>query len=429
MEARPFLDEEPAGRPAATAVSFDSHDPELAADPFPAYRRLREACPVAWSTAHGGFWVATGHAQTAALARDEAVRTARLLPDGTVQGVSIPPIGQTGRMVPLELDPPESLPYRRTLSSFYSASRITARVTEIRDLVAACLDIVAGTGRCDLVESLTLRVPATLTLRDLGLPEDHWRDIEETLHRSLLASPRDLPAARAAAQELCLELIPAIDTAEPSALVQALKATTVDGRPMADEKIVSALFLLLLGIDPTSSVTATALWYLAAHPLLRARLIREPQITGRAVDEFLRWVSPVQGTCRTVEHETRAGTQLLRPPERVMLSWAAANRDSAVFDDPDAVRLDRAAPHLAFGQGVHYCVGARFARAMATEMIRQVLALMPDYALDGEPGWFPDLSSFYGITYLPVVFTAGRLPGDTGPPSPLPACDRFSRGR
>jgi cytochrome P450 len=388
-------------------VEFDSHDPRLAENPFPAYHELLRN-PVAWSCARGGFWVVSGHDEVTEAARDPALRTSYPLPDGTVQGVSIPPLGQTGRMVPLELDPPESVPYRRTLAAFYSAGRIAERGPEIRDLVAHCL-AEAGP-ECDLVDALTLRVPAVLTLRDIGVPEDRWQAMEETLHRSLLASPDDLPGAREAAQDLCLDLVLALD--RPSDLVRALRATDVNGRPMTDEDVVSALFLLLLGIDPTSSVTATALLYLSGNRVLRDRLAADPDAVPRAVDEFLRWTSPVQGTCRTAARQTHIGGRVVQPSERVFLSWASADRDERAYADPDAVDVDRPSlRHLAFGAGVHYCVGAGFAKAMAAEMLTQVLRR--GYDVTGDPVYFPDLSSFYGITSLPVRLHEFGVPGSS----------------
>ncbi|MFJ3895193.1 cytochrome P450 [Streptomyces sp. NPDC090083] len=394
---------------------FDSHDPALAEDPFPAYARLRSRCPVSWSEAWGGFWVAAGHAEASRAGREGVFRTGHLLPDGTIQGVTIPPLGQTGRLVPLEADPPRNLKYRKLLSSFYSAGRVRARMPEFRRLARESLDAVISQGTGDLVTALTLRVPGIVTMRDLGLPDDRWFEMDSLVHRALLAAPHDLPGARAHAQQITMALVEELDVRQEHgsdsadrSVLPALIEATVDGEPVSDEDILSMLYLILLGIDPVSSLTATALLHLAEHPRLRDRLIADPSLVPRAAEEYARWMSPVQGTSRTAGEDTELGGRTLRAGERVFVSWASANRDEAVFPHPDTVDLDRdTAGHLAFGAGPHYCLGASLVRALFTVMLEEVLTRIPDYRVSDRDAvtWFPDITSFYGVTSLPIQFT------------------------
>lgn len=395
---------------------FDSHDPAIAADPFPTYAELRDSCPVQHSGAWDGYWVATGFEEVAAAARDaKTFKTSQDLPDGTVQGVTIPPLGQTGRMVPLELDSPESLKYRRLISAFYSPRRIDARAAEFRQLAAACLDEVIERGECDLVLALTEKLPSILTMRDIGLPEDRWLEIDSMLYRGLFAAPQDPYTARESAQLICLEILQALDDrrGEAGGLLQHLSTCEVDGKPVPDDAIVSMMYLLLLGIHPTSSLTAIALLELQRQPELRARLMADRSLIRESADEFLRWVSPVQVAGRTLARDADLGGQRLAGGERVLLAWAAANRDEAVFPHADRIDLDRdAGRHLAFGGGQHYCLGAPMVREMFTVMLEEVLERIPDYVID-EPGiaWFPDLTPVYGIKSLPIRFSPG---GSTG---------------
>jgi cytochrome P450 len=255
-------------------------------------------------------------------------------------------------------------------------------------------------------------------MRDIGLPDDRWFEIDSALHEALLAAPHDMPAARAHAQRITLELVAELDEraetgvgSTAGGLIPHLLASTVDGRPVAEADIVSMLYLLLLGIDPTSTLTATALLHLADNPKLRKRLIAEPGLIPAAADEFLRWTSPVQATSRTVAEDVELDGQPIRAGERVLVHWAAANRDATVFADPDAVDIDRdTGRHLAFGSGAHYCVGAAIVRAMFTVMLEEVLTRLPDYEIADRDGvtWFPDLTSVYGVTALPVRFPPGR---------------------
>ncbi|BFP56940.1 cytochrome P450 [Streptomyces griseus] len=408
-----------AAEPGATAVTdFDSHDPAFARDPFSALDRLRGACPVSWSGAWDGFWVVAGHREVAGATRDRRLRTAHPRPDGQLQGVSIPPIGQTGRMIPLELDAPESLPFRRLLAGFYTPSRVAARVPEFRRLAAAYVDEFVRAGRGDLVRALTERLPSVLTLRDIGLPEDRWAEVNAVLETALSSAPHDPEGARNAAQELCLMIVEAMEECRNgggSGLITQLLGATVGGEPVPDEAIVSMMYVLLLGIHPVSSLTATSLWHLAAQPALRRRLVADPALIPRAADEFLRWVSPIQSTVRTAVEDVRLGGRDLRAGERAFLSWAGANRDESVFPDAGRLDLDRdATAHLSFGGGPHYCVGAGTVRAMFSAMLEAVLTRMPDYELEhgAEVTWFPDVSFFYGVTSLPVV---------TGPADARPA--------
>ncbi|WP_327367118.1 cytochrome P450 [Streptomyces sp. NBC_01217] len=405
-----------------TIAAFDSHDPALSRNPYPTYEQLRSRCPVTWSPSWGGFWMASGHAEVASAGRDKAFSTGQVLPDGTLQGVTIPPLGQTGRLVPLEQDAPESIKYRRLLASFYSAGRVRERLPELRRLARESVDAVISDGSCDIVQALTLRVPAIVTMRDIGLPDERWAEVDALLHKALLAAPHDMAAARAHGQEITLEILEQVEQHREDGtgggLIPHLLAATVDGRPVDDGDILSILYLLLLGIDPTSTLTATALLHLTQDQKLRKRLTSDPSLIPQAADEFLRWMSPVQGTSRTVTTDTSLGGTTLRPGERVFLSWAAANRDPSAFAEPDAVLIDREnRDHLAFGAGPHYCLGAALVRAMFSAMLEQVLTRMPDYVVADPDGisYFPDLSSVYGVTALPLTYTPGEPTRITDP--------------
>ncbi|OXM59350.1 hypothetical protein CF165_48125 [Amycolatopsis vastitatis] len=368
---------------------------------------------MARSNAWGGFWVAARYADVVDAARNEVLTTGYPLTADTVQGVTIPPLGQAGRMAPLEMDAPESLKYRQLIWSFYTADRVAARLSEFRGLASSWLAETAGSGTCDVVDVLTLRLPAVVTLRDLGIPETRWRDVTAMIHHALLSAPHDLDGARYGVQMACLEILEAMDVARSGKgagpLMAHLLAARIDGAPVADEDIVSMSYLLLLGIDPTSTLTATALWHLSQQPRLRAKLIDDPGSISAVADEYLRWVSPVQSTCRTAAGGTHVGAQDLRGGERVLLSWASANRDEAKFGSPDEIDPGRATgEHVAFGRGVHYCPGAALVRGLFVAMVEQVLTAMPSYEVLDEDAveWFPDITSVYGVCRLPVKFTS-----------------------
>ncbi|MFH8533533.1 cytochrome P450 [Streptomyces tendae] len=394
---------------------YDSHDPAIAVDPFPTYAKLRESCPMQWSRAWDGYWVATGHHEVSSAARDaRTFQTAQNRADGTVQGVTIPSLGQSNRMIPLELDSPECLKYRKLISVFYSPKRVAARAGEVRQLAAACIDEVIERGECDIVLAMTEKLPSILTMRDIGLPEERWFDIDSLLYRALFAAPHDPSTARECAQLICLELVEALDAqrdGDRAGLLGHLATCEVDGAPIPDDDIVSMMYLLLLGIYPTSSLTAIALRTLAQQPELRSRLMSDRSLIRTAVDEFLRWVSPVQSTGRIAAEDVELGGQRITRGEQVLLGWAAANRDDSVFPHSDRIDLNRdAGRHLAFGAGQHYCVGAAMVREMFTAMLEEVFDRIPDYTVadDAAIEWFPDLTPVYGIKALPIRFAPGR---------------------
>jgi cytochrome P450 len=396
-------------------IDYDSHDPAIAQNPFPTYALLRESCPVQWSRAWDGYWVATGHKEVSIAARGPRLfKTSEQQTDGTLQGVTLPSLGQTGRMVPLELDSPECLRYRKLMAAFYSASRTAARADEIRELASECLDEVIDQGSCEIVKALTQKLPCILTLRDIGLPEERWYDVETMLIRGLFSAPHDPATARECAQLICLDIVEALDArrrGEPGGLLAHLLACEVDGKPVTDDAIVSMMYLLLLGIDPTSSVTAIALRELDRRPQLRARLMADRTLIPKAADEFLRWVSPVQGTLRIAADSLELGGRNVQKGERILLGWAAANRDEAVYRDADRLDFDRdTTRHLAFGSGQHYCLGAPMVRQMFTAMLNEVFDRIPDYSVADEAGirWYPDITPVYGICALPIRFTPGQ---------------------
>lgn len=399
------------GRPHA--LDFDPHDPAIAIDPFPTYAALREWYQVSWSRSWGGFWVASRYASVAAASRMRTLHAGHTLPNGVVQGISVPPVGRSGPLIPLELNPPQSLAYRRLLTDLYSPASVKARIPEIRRLAADSLDAVIERGSCDIVQALTERVPSILTMRDIGIAEERWAEVDSLVHDALMRDPASGKGADAG-QAVCviiLEEMEELRDCGSGGLMSRLLSATIDGEPVSDEAIVSIVYLLLLGIHPTSALVATALWYLARHPELRDRLVADRSSLHSCADEFLRWVSPVQGTCRTAVADLRLGDTKIAAGERVFLSWASANRDATVFEDADSVAVGRnCSHHIAFGSGPHYCLGASLVRTVFVVVINEVLCRIPDFEIADEPtiSWFPDLSSVYGIDALSLKFTPGR---------------------
>lgn len=396
---------------------FDHHDPRLARDPFPVYDELRSKCPVTRTDAWGGFWVVSGHREVVEVAKDDArFSSGVVLPDGTIQGVTIPSVGQTRPVLPIELDPPENLKYRKLLNPFYTVHAVKKREQEIRELVDGLIDDFIEAGECDLVESLTTAVPAIVTLREVGLPAERWREfvhlIDIMIHSSGENAEKAMEAGFAVYGEYAQAIVDRRDNGLQHDIISALISSTIDGRPVTDEEIMDiGLLLLFGGLDTTSAASATTFLHMAENPEIRDRIIADPTLIPAAVEEYLRFVSPVQGNSRTVTADTELGGVQLKEGDRLLNLWAGANHDPAAQACPAKLDLDRPNnPHIAFGVGSHRCLGSHLARAMFRIMVERILARIPDYrvAEGKDVGWFDNISSVYGVNKLPIEFTPGK---------------------
>jgi cholest-4-en-3-one 26-monooxygenase len=271
----------------------------------------------------------------------------------------------------------------------------------------------------DVAAPLPLMVIADL----LGFDEQHHDDLlrwsDDLLRATTLDPSPDLMEAGFEAmmgfRELQLRVIAERRAAPRDDLISTLCAAQIDGHRLDDESIVNETLLILIGGDETTRhVLSGGMLVLLEHPEQLATLRREPGLLPTAVEELLRWVSPVKNMARTVTEDVELRGQQLRQGDQVMLFYPSANRDDEVFTRPDELDIGRDPnPHLAFGFGTHFCLGAALARLELRVMFREVLARLPDLErADGAAlAWRP--SNFVsGLETLPVRFTpVGAQPG------------------
>ncbi len=375
-------------------VPFDHHSPEFAADPVGALGSLRETCPVVWSESYGGFWVLTRYADVSNVLSDATTFSSRhdLEPGSAYQGASIPPPPM--RFVPLELDPPDFLPYRRLLNPSFSPAAVARQRPLVEKVTDWCIDQVKEIGRLDFVDDLTSPVPAMVTLGLLGLPIEDWPRHAAAWHGSVAHPPASAAHAEAVAAQMSIredlagevERRRAQPERERSGLIDVCVDAEIDGAPI-DQKTLVDIFVLVLagGVDTTTGAAAGALAYLSEHHDDRRRLIAEPDLIGRACEEFLRWITPSPVLGRTVNMATEIGGYRIAREERVMANLFAANRDPIAFERPGEVEFDRPDNrHASFGFGIHRCIGANLARMEIQVMISRVLARIPDYEVEAE---------------------------------------------
>jgi cytochrome P450 len=399
-------------------VDLDHHSPTFAADPAGALRALRERCPVGWSPLYDGFWALTRYEDVNRVLGDAATFSSRhdLEPGSPFRGVTIPPPPM--RFIPVEMDPPEFLGYRRLLNPMFSpgaVDRLRASMTNFADW---CIDQVIEGGEIDLVYDLASPVPAMVTLELLGLPPGDWQRYSTTFH-DMASYPPGTPQlldAFASAAGITADLRALISRrrADPERVrrgaIDDLIDAEVDGAPIPDERLVDIVNLILAGgIDTTTGAAAGALVYLSAHPSHRQRLIDDPDLIETAAEEFVRWVTPTPVLARTATCPVDIGGQAIGGHERVMANLFAANRDPAAFVQPDDVVLDRAPNrHASFGFGIHRCVGANLARAELQAMLARVLTRIPDFRVDEtRAARYRTAGVQNGWITVPATFTPG----------------------
>jgi cytochrome P450 len=396
-------------------VHFDHNSSQHAADPVASYRDLRAEHPVAYTEAHGGYWVLSSYSAVFDAARDDDVfSSARSSHGGEGLTVTIPKTPMHHH-IPIEIDPPDFRKYRKILNAITSPAAIVDLMERIEYHTTWFIDRIIEQGRCDFAE--VIGVPAITTVEWLGLPTQEWSRYSFQ-HVTVLSAPKGSPDyVKATEVDLPYltnqvhEVIAARRARPEDDIISHLLAQEIDGRPMTDDEVFSMVELLLAGgtVTTSSLVSQTMVW-LYRNPDVRQRLIDQPELRERAIEEFLRYFSPTQALARTIATDTEFHGCPIRAGDRALLAWASANRDPAGgFENPDEVDVARwPNRHLAFGVGIHRCAGSHVARALARAMIGQILDRMPDYVVDTErmvP--FPNQGANTGFSSIPVTFTPG----------------------
>jgi cytochrome P450 len=328
------------------------HPPD---DPWPALAQLRAAGPLA-RFPDAGLSVACRY-------RD--VRDAFARPDLFSSRYNVKPDGDYSIV---STDPPEHTRQRRILNRAFTPAKVAALEPRIREIAEGLVDGFPTTGPVDVVASFAFLLPVTVLAELLGVPHADraqfkvWSD--EQLSQSLAAGTS--PTAQEFKQWALDQVLRRRRSASPpDDLITALACTEVDGERLGDWEAASTLVLLVVaGHETTKNALATAIRFVAEDAGLRDRLAADRALIPAFVEESLRLDPPVTALPRKTRCPTAIGDEKLDEDEIVLLHMGAANRDAAFVDDPDVMRLDRRlpAPHLAFGFGIHLCIGAPLAR-------------------------------------------------------------------
>jgi cytochrome P450 len=389
-------DERPPSRDWAT--DFDHLDPRWSNDPYPIWAELRKTCPVAHTERFEGLYFPTTHAGVRQVAYDTEHFSSRrvVVRDHKIPLQSLPP---------LTSDPPEHKAWKQAVLPLFTVDEVARFEPLTRATCEALIDQFPQDGG-DIVELYSRHVPVIVMAKLLGLPEqdgDLFRLCIHNLLEGAVTNPElTVPTIRQMAGYFAAAI--AKRHANPTDdLITRLMHTTINGTPAAPEHVIGMLLLLLLaGVDTTWSAIGLALWHLAEHPEDAARLRADPELMPTAIEEFLRAYAPVSPGREIMKDTTVQGCPV-KAGQMVMLSFNAANRDPAVFPEPDRVILDRAInPHAAFGLGIHRCVGSNLARMELTVAVETFLKRVPAFRMNGPVRWA--VGNVRGPRMLPMVF-------------------------
>lgn len=392
-------------------MTIDLYDKESwrGGAPHAAFAELRRTDPVHWQDIPGqaGYWAVLRHADVVAASRNPAVFSAEkggILLEDMEPGA----LDQLRQML-LAMDPPRHQRHRRPLTVPFGKPAIGSLEKRIRDICRDVLAEVPDGAPVDLVHDVASSLPTRVLGEVLGLPEEDWDD----LHAKAALSARTIGESAdheglTAVAELAMYAVQhaARRRSEPPRddVTSLMLASEVNGAPMDDlEFALQFVQLFIAGNDTTVGMLANGLDVLLDHPDQLAALRAEPDLVPGAVEEIVRYAGPLHYFRRTALVDTELGGKQIAAGDKVCLYYVSANRDEAVFDDPQRFDVRREPnKHVAFGFGEHYCLGVHLARLEGRIFFSELLATFPRIERAGEP--VKILSNFNnGLDRLPVV--------------------------
>jgi cytochrome P450 len=392
-------------------------------DPYPVYARLREQGPVHRIRMPEGdtlAWLVVGYEAGRA-----ALTDSRLSKDWSKASPDLPLGAVSSGPHMLRADPPDHTRLRKLVAREFTARRVEELAPRIQKTTDALLDrmLTAPDGRADLVEALSFPLPISVICELLGVPDLDRASFRAWSNDALGATDPEVRRDAATSMARYLADLVRDKRQQPGDdLLSALIHTSDDGDRLSHEELLGMAWLLLVaGHETTVNLISNGVLALLTHPEQLAALRADPSLIDRAVEEMLRYDGPVETpTYRfTTEPVTIGGTVVPAGGELVLVALADADRDPARFADPDRFDISRdARGHLAFGHGIHYCLGAPLARLEARIAIGSLLARCPELSLDIHPAaitWRPGMM-VRGPWSLPVRFTGqrGSAPGGSG---------------
>ena len=386
---------------------MDAMDPESARHPQPVYKALREAMPV--MAVEGVGHVLTRRSEIEEVFRDPTTFSSNM--DAVA-------LSNVRPLIPLQIDPPEHKKYRKILDPLFAPKQVAAMEPSVAKLVNELIDGFIDRGECDFSQEFSIPFPSQVFLTLLGLPLEDlplFLKMKDGIIRPdhVVGKPREHPETsayqRGIAESIYDYFNRVLDEREVERrddLLSRFLDTEVDGHSLTREDILDICFLFLIaGLDTVSASLDCFYGYLADHPEQRQAIVEDPSIIPAVVEELLRWETPVTGVARVATVDTELAGCPIKAGENVMVVLGGANTDEAELEDSFDVRFDRDVNrHLAFGGGVHRCLGSHLARLELRVALREWHRRITDYEV--KPGhellYTPAIRS---LETFPMVFT------------------------
>ena len=400
-------------------VQYNPFVPETHANPYPELRNLREHDPVHKNELMD-IWVLTRYDDVVSVLRDKRFSADRRKATNRFAQAAMQaaqeegsPLARANTM--LGADPPEHTRLRGLVSKAFTPRVVESLRPRIQQIVDELLDKVQDTGTLDIIRDLGYPLPVIVIAEMLGVPAEdrddfkRWSDDIVATFGGPVTPPEVLERAQKSTQEMSDYFGAVIEERrrEPREdLLSGLIAAEERGEVLSEEELLATCILLLAaGNETTTNLIGNGTLALLRNPDQLDKLRRRPELVESAVEEFLRYDGPVQATARVATERTEFGGKTIEPGELTMVILAAANRDPAQFPEPDTLDIERSPnEHVAFGEGLHFCLGAPLARAEGQIAFRSLLERMPELRLaTEEPEWGGNFI-LRGLKSLPVTF-------------------------
>lgn len=399
-------------------------DPEVLANPYPLYHRLRSEDPVHWDP-YLHAWIVTRYADVLTVfQRFSSNRTPKPEQLNALGLSALTPLAEVMVHQMLFLDPPQHGRVRGLASKAFTPRRVEVLRSHIQDITNSLLDVVQDKGRMDAMADLATPLPAIVTAEMLGVPTSDWKqltawssDFAQVLG-NFQHNPERAPQVIRSLQEMIAYFSAAIrDHREHprDGLISALVAAEIDGDRLTEEELVANVIVTMVGgQETTTNLIGNGILTLLRHRDQLEKLQGDPSLTPSAVEELLRYESPSQHTARLAPGDVELGGKLIHKRQAVIAVMGAANRDPERFPEPDTLDICRQDNrHVSFAWASHFCFGAPLARLEGQIVFETVLRRMPGLQLvDGPLKWRENLG-LRGLTALPVTFLIDSFDPET----------------
>lgn len=390
-------------------------EPEVLANPYPLYQRLRSEDPVHWDP-YLHSWVITRYSDAVRVFQQFSAARMPTPEQLVALGLeAFTPIAQVMVRQMLFLDPPAHTHIRTLAAQAFTPHRVKLLATRIREVTCHLLEAVHEQGKMDVIADLAYPLPAIITSELLGTPSSDWKQLTiwSSDFAQLLGNFQHSPDHTAQILHSLEEMISYFrailheQKQHPhEGLITTLMTAEIDGVHLSDEDIIANTIVTMVGgLETTTNLIGNGLLSLLRHPYELAKLQATPSLILSTVEELLRYESPSQHTARLAPENIEIGGKYIRKRQAVIVVMGAANRDPERFADPDRLDICRADNrHVAFAWGNHFCFGAPLARLEGQIVFETLLQMLPELHLATETVTWRENLGLRGLTALPVTF-------------------------